>query len=78
MDTLPCLIMHMPYMAKVVHALAIAGLQNHVLGRLSINQSLMSGGSVWFIRKRCALSVLSVWCPAVSCAHGSAIRAFSS
>ena len=29
-------------------------LQNHVLGRLSINQSLMSGGSVWFIRKRCS------------------------
>lgn len=39
---------------------APSALQNHVLGRLSINQSLMSGGSVWFIRKRCALYSLSL------------------
>ena len=27
-------------------------LQNHIMGRLSMNSCLMAGGSTWFVRKR--------------------------
>ena len=34
----------------------VLGLQNHIMGRLSMNTCLMAGGSSWFVRKRCAFT----------------------
>lgn len=46
-------------------------LQNHIMGRLSMNSCLMAGGSTWFVRKRWECHFFAFWppygCPIIAC-----------
>ena len=43
----------------VASDIGVVGLQNHIMGRLSMNACLMAGGSSWFVRKRCVFHCAS-------------------
>ena len=42
-------------------------LQNHIMGRLSMNSCLMAGGSTWFVRKRWEVHPTMPWTSPCQC-----------